>query len=104
MYTLLYPAIARAEGHAFPRLPIFGVPCPTTILTIGFLLAADRSLPRLVAVIPLMWAFIGGSAAFLFGVRADLMLLASGVALAVDLVRPRRTRKNVRAGSLPLYG
>ena len=102
-YALLYPAIARAEGHAFPRLPIFGVPCPTTILTIGFLLAADRSLPRLVAVVPLIWAFIGGSAAFLFGVRADLLLLASGVALAVVLVRPRRPRKNVRAVSLPLY-
>ncbi len=97
-YALLYPAIARAEGHAFPRLPIFGVPCPTTILTIGFLLAADRSLPRLVAVIPLIWAFIGGSAAFLFGVRADLMLLAAGVALTVDLVRPRRA-KNLRAFS-----
>ena len=94
-YALLYPAIVRAEGHAFPRLPIFGVPCPTTILTIGFLLAADRSLPRPVAVIPLIWAFIGGSAAFLFGVRADLMLLACAVALALALVRPRRTRKNV---------
>jgi uncharacterized protein DUF6064 len=91
-YALLYPAIARAEGHAFPRLPIFAVPCPTTILTIGLLLAADRSLPRLVAVVPLIWAFIGGSAAFLFGVRADLMLLAAGVALAVDLIRPRRPR------------
>jgi len=89
-YALLYPAIARAEGHAFPRLPIFGVPCPTTILTIGFLLAADRSVPRLVAVVPLIWAFIGGSAAFLFGVRADLMLLAAGVALAANVIRPRR--------------
>jgi len=97
-YALLYPAIARAEGHAFPRLPTFGVPCPTTILTVGFLLAADRSLPRLVAVIPLMWAFIGGSAAVLFGVRADLMLLAAGVALAVALVRPRDAM-NVLTGS-----
>ena len=72
-------AIAQAEGHAFPRLPTFGVPCPTTILTIGFLLAADRSLPRRVAVIPLVWAVIGGSAALLFGVRVDSMLLAAGI-------------------------
>ena len=91
-YALLYPAIARAEGHAFPRLPTFGVPCPTTILTIGFLLAADRSLPRLLAVIPLVWAVIGGSAAFLLGVRADLMLVAAGIALAVDMIRPRRAK------------
>ena len=95
-YALMYPAIARAEGHAFPRLPTFGVPCPTAILTVGFLLAADRSLPRLVAVIPLMWAFIGGSAAFLLGVRADLMLVAAGIALAVDMNHPRRARNIAR--------
>jgi hypothetical protein len=86
VYALLYPAIARGEGRVFPRLPTFGVPCPTTILTIGFLLAADRTLPRSVAVIPMMWAFVGGSAAFLFGVRADLMLAAAGIVLAVDIL------------------
>jgi hypothetical protein len=88
-YALLYPAIVRAEGHAFPRLPTFGVPCPTTILTIGFLLAAGRSLPRVVAVIPLIWAFIAGSSAFLLGVRADLMLLAAGIALAFAMIWPK---------------
>jgi|SoimicmetaTmtHMA_FD_contig_51_1541423_length_1566_multi_2_in_0_out_0_2 Family of unknown function (DUF6064) len=86
VYALLYPAIARGEGRVFPRLPTFGVPCPTTILTIGFLLAADRTLPRSVAVIPMMWAFVGGSAAFLFGVHADLMLAAAGIVLAVDIL------------------
>jgi uncharacterized protein DUF6064 len=78
-YALLYPAIAQAEGHPYPRLPTFGVPCPTTILTIGFLLAADRSWPRGIAIIPLLWAGVGGSAALLFGVRADMMLLAAGI-------------------------
>jgi len=39
--ALLYPVLAGAEGHAFPRTPTFGVPCPTTLLTIGWLLAAD---------------------------------------------------------------
>jgi hypothetical protein len=91
-YALLYPAIAQADGHAFPRLPTFGVPCPTTILTIGFLLAADRSLPRRVAVIPLLWAVVGGSAALLFGVRADWLLLAAGLVLAIDLVDPMRRK------------
>lgn len=92
VYALLYPAIARAEGRVFPRLPTFGVPCPTTILTIGFLLAADRSLPRVVAVIPIMWAFVGGSAAFLFEVHADLMLVAAGIVLAIDILASMRTK------------
>jgi hypothetical protein len=73
-----------------PRLPTFGVPCPTTILTIGFLLATDRLLPRSVAVVPLVWAFIGGSAAFLLGVRADAMLLAAGIVLAIDIIHRMR--------------
>ena len=88
-YALLYPAIVAAEGHEFPRLPTFGVPCPTTILTIGFLLAANRPLPRLITLVPIAWAFIGGSAAVLLGVRADLMLPVAGVVLIVDGIARR---------------
>jgi hypothetical protein len=95
VYALVYPAFARAEGRVFPRLPTFGVPCPTTILTVGFLLAAGRSLPRVVAVIPIMWAFVGGSAAFLFGVRADVMLVAAGIVLAVDIVASMRANSPI---------
>jgi len=86
VYGILYPVIARAEGHAFPRLPTFGVPCPTTILTIGLLLAADRPMPRLLALIPIAWAIVGGQAAFLLGVRTDLMLLASGITMLVYIL------------------
>jgi len=85
-YALLYPVIARAGGHAYPALPTFGVPCPTTILTIGFLLAADRPWPAAVALVPLVWTVIGGSAAFLVGVRADLMLIVAGMVLAGDMI------------------
>jgi hypothetical protein len=96
VYGLLYPLLARAEGHLFPRLPTFGVPCPTTILTIGLLLAADPPVPRLLSVIPIAWAGFGGQAAFLFGVRTDLMLLASGVAMLVYILgRSSRAKADV---------
>jgi hypothetical protein len=81
-YSLLYPAIVRAEGHVFPEAPTFGVPCPTTLLTIGLLLAADPPWPRALAVIPVVWALIAGSAAVLLGVRADVMLWVAGGTLA----------------------
>jgi hypothetical protein len=81
-YALLYPVVVRADGLTFPRLPTFGVPCPTAILTIALLLATNGTLPRFVTVIPILWAFIGGSAAFLFGVHADVVLLAAGIVLA----------------------
>lgn len=92
VYALAYPVIAQAEGHAYPQVPTFGVPCPSTILTIGFLLVADPPLPRLVAVVPILWALIGGSGAFLFGVRADFMLLVAGMALIGDVLRPTARR------------
>jgi hypothetical protein len=84
IYALLYPAIARAEGHFYPETPTFGVPCPTAILTVGLLLAAQENLPRRLIVVPIAWAFIGGSAAFLLAVRADWMLPVAGILLWID--------------------
>jgi len=42
-----------------------------------------------VIVIPILWSIIGGSAAFLLGVHADLMLLVAGMILLLYTVRPR---------------
>jgi hypothetical protein len=92
VYALAYPFLALAEGNDWPRSPTFGIPCPTTILTIGFLVAADRPTPISTAVVPLLWAFIGGSAAFLLGVRTDLMLLAAGLGLLIYLIGTRQLR------------
>jgi hypothetical protein len=93
-YALLYPLLAQADGFAFPRGPIFGVPCPTTLLTIGWLFVADPPWPKVVALIPFGWAFIGGSAALLLGMTADWMLWVAGIALAASLLisAPRRVR------------
>jgi hypothetical protein len=78
IYGLGYPAIAWAEGHVYPAAPTFGVPCPTTILTIGFLLMSTGNVAGLMWI-PIVWAAIGGSAAFSLGVRADVMLPLAGV-------------------------
>ena len=88
-YGLAYPFLALAEGHNLPRSPTFGVPCPITILTIGLLLAADPPVPVSISLIPILWALIGGSAAFLLGVRTDLMLLVAGTVLIIYVVRAR---------------
>jgi uncharacterized protein DUF6064 len=92
IYALLYPLLAQAEGHAFPRGPTFGVPCPTTLLTIGWLFVADPPWPKMVALVPIGWALIGGSAAGLLGVRADLMLWVAGIALTASVLVPERHR------------
>jgi Family of unknown function (DUF6064) len=80
-YALLYPGINAVEHGSVLKIPTFGLPCPTTIFTAGLLLlAAPRS--RTLAIVPIIWSAIGGSAAFLLGVTADYALPVAGVALA----------------------
>jgi hypothetical protein len=86
--ALAYPGLTLATGHAWPRTPTFGVPCPTTLVTAGLLLAAVPPLPRWLVVIPVQWSIVGGSAALLSGVVPDLMLFVAGAALVIDAVAP----------------
>ena len=85
-YSLVYPALGPLLGLEYPRMPTFGVPCPTVILTVGFLLTANLRVARWIAVTPLLWSTKGGSAAFLLGIRAGLVLALSGVALLARVV------------------
>jgi len=91
-YALVYPALGYLEGLSFPRMPTFGVPCPTTILTLGFMLSMDEFLPLSVMVVPVVWSIIGGSAAFLLGVPADWMLFVAGGLLVIYRFVPSGSR------------
>jgi hypothetical protein len=90
--TVIYPLLGSALGHVYPRAPVFGVaPCPTTIFTLGIFLLAARPLPRWLFIVPVLWSLVGASAAFLLGVREDLMLPLAGAAGVIAAVaRGRR--------------
>jgi hypothetical protein len=85
-YSLAYPFINALDHGSLLRIPTFGVPCPTTIFTAGVLMLAT---PRCwgLAIVPVVWSAIGGSAAFLLGVNADVALPVAGMALAIWSVR-----------------
>lgn len=87
-YSLAYPPLAMALVQPYPRTPTFGVPCPTTIFTIGLLMMSTpaRWWP---ALVPLLWTVIGGSAAVLFGVTTDFVLPVAGALLLAHLIRYR---------------
>jgi hypothetical protein len=85
VYGLIYPFLGLMFGLRYPRLPLFAVPCPTTLVTAGVLIASTR-VPRSAGVIPIVWAVIGSSAAFALGIRADLALVVAGAGLALSLV------------------
>lgn len=93
--ALLYPLAGLAFGLEYPRMPIFAVPCPTAILTCGVLLLASP-FRRLPASVPILWSAIGGSAAFLLGITADLVLVAAGTLLLVRMMMPQRSVAGAR--------
>jgi hypothetical protein len=80
-YSLIgYPLLSAMLGREFPEIPTFGLPCPTTIFTLGMLAFLSAPFPRYVFAIPIAWALIGAQAAFRFGVYEDLGLLVAGLA------------------------
>ncbi len=91
MYALvIYPSLGMMLGHRYPASPTFGLPCPTTIFTFAVLLWSHTPLPRLLLVVPVLWAIVGGSAALTLGVPQDFGLpVAALVALAI-LLRPHQ--------------
>jgi hypothetical protein len=91
VYSLGYPFLVLASGHAVPRAPLYAVPCPTTLFTAALLLTAVRPAPVIVFVIPVMWAAIAGTAALTLGVTPDLMLFVAAVCLVVYVGLPFAT-------------
>ena len=76
----LYPLIGWLLGHGWPRAPMFGVtPCPLTVFTMGMLLLIEGRTPIHLAVIPVLWSLVGGTAAWFLGVTEDLALPIAGL-------------------------
>jgi Family of unknown function (DUF6064) len=86
-----YPAWSAYAGHAYPSVPTFGLPCPTTMFTIGILAFAVSPYPRSPLVVPIVWCVIGTQAALLLGMQPDLVLIVAGVAGAFLFMRSRTT-------------
>jgi hypothetical protein len=87
----LYPLIGLLAGQAWPSMPAFGIaPCPLAIFTFGLLLMAEPRAPWHLLVIPLLWAAVGGSAAWLLAMPQDLALPAAAVLAAALAFRKNR--------------
>ena len=97
---LVYPLLGWAMGHRYPEVPTFGLPCPTTIFTIGTLLFARGAVPRSLLVVPVLWSAVGSSAAFTLGVYQDLGLLVAGV-VAVMAMTPIMTSRRPTPPTAP---
>lgn len=96
---VVYPAWSYVAGHPFVETPTFGLPCPTTIFTIGVLAFLVNPYPRSPFLVPVVWSFIGAQAAFLLGVPQDLGLIVAGI-VGIALIA-RSTGRNPCAPDLP---
>lgn len=76
----IYPALAWFLGQRYPAIPTFGLPCPTTIATLGLLTWIRPAPPAWLVIVPLAWVLVGGSAAVTLGVSEDFGLPAAGLA------------------------
>jgi Family of unknown function (DUF6064) len=85
-YSLIfYPLIGHSLGHIYPRIPTFGVPCPTTIFTFGLLLYSINRVSWYIIIVPLLWSIIGFSAALNLSVSEDFGLPIAGILSTVLL-------------------
>jgi hypothetical protein len=94
---LIYPAWTYFMGHRYPAFPTFGLPCPTTLFTIGLLAFLVKPYPRSVFVVPIAWCFVGSQAAFTFDVQADLGLIVAGVLGLVLLINTKAATRQQQA-------
>lgn len=94
IYALVcYPLIGYATGRGWLQLLYPGMmPCPTTIFALGILLWTEKPLPKIVPVIPVIYA-LSGFVPVSLGVVEDIGLIAAGIVTAILLLyRGRNVR------------
>lgn len=99
-----YPLVGWLAGHRYPMAPTFGLPCPTTVFTLGMLLLARRPVPAALWIVPLGWSAVGSVAAFRLGVVEDYGLLLAGVSTLAVLLATRAGELRTRLARRPGHG
>lgn len=91
----IYPVLIYFLEKSLHTTISLGLPCPSTILTFGFLMLTGIKFSKYLLVIPAIWTVIGTSAAFKFGVYPDYMIFISAVvAILFLLIRKKESVNN----------
>lgn len=88
---ILYPIISYLLEGSFVRTISLGLPCPTTILTFGFLMLTNTKLSKYLLIIPTIWAIIGTGAAINFDVYQDYFMILSAIIADFYLIKRKKT-------------
>ena len=98
LYALaVYPLTNFLTGHTYPLAPTFGVPCPTTIFTLGLLLFVKGKMPAALWIIPVLWSFVGFLAAWNLDMKEDFALPVAAVVFLIIQSSKNRHMKRTAA-------
>jgi hypothetical protein len=84
---LVYPVVGYLFEQNLSKTISAGLPCPSVILTFGFLLLCDKKFSKYLLIIPSIWALIGISTVIKLGVYQDGMMLIAAIIADVLLLR-----------------
>ncbi len=87
---IIYPVLSFLSEKSLHRIIAPGLPCPSTILTFGFLILTNRKFPKYLIIIPSLWAIIGTSAAFNFGVYQDYLMIFAVIVADIYLITRKK--------------
>jgi hypothetical protein len=93
LYAMVgYPAAGLMANHIYPQAPPFGLtPCPLVTYTFGLLLLTQAKVPRILLILPLLYA-ISGLYWSTIGMVEDAGMALSGL-LGVWLIRVRESKR-----------
>lgn len=93
---IVYPLAGYFFGHIYPRSPTFGLPCPTTIFTLGILLMLKGRIPFRLLIVPILWSIIGFMAALQLSIYEDTGLLISGITALICTILKNNNLEKMR--------
>jgi hypothetical protein len=90
---IFYPVLIYFLENSPQTTITLGLPCPSTIFTFGLLMLTNVKFSKYLLIIPSIWAVIGTSAAFNFGVYPDYLMIISAIIANYFLIRRKRIRE-----------
>jgi hypothetical protein len=87
---IIYPVLIYFLENSLQTTITLGLPCPTTIFTFGILMLTTQKFSKYLLIIPSLWALIGTSAAFNFGVYPDYLMIISAIIANFFLIRRKK--------------
>jgi len=87
---IIYPIISYFVEGSLNMTIMMGLPCPSTIFTFGLFMLSTNKFPKILLIIPTLWAFVGLSAAINIGVYQDIMILVAALVANIFLISRKK--------------